>query len=68
MAHNSSALHMRSIYSKVDLTDATYVFSDKPAGSAFYQCSTYDTDMRVQRCMIELVEDAALLPRLYLGI
>ena len=60
-------LYTRSSHSKVDFSEATCFLFDKLAGSAFlHECSTYDIDMRVQRCAMEL-EDTALMAKLLSG-
>lgn len=66
-ASASSAMLTRSSLGKVDLKDALCFLCDEPAGSeGLHEASTYDIDMKVRRCAMEL-EDTALLAKLAPG-
>lgn len=63
----SLCMHTRSSHSRVDLKEAKCFLCDEPAGSAgLHNASTYDIDMKVRKCAMEL-EDTALLAKLAPG-
>ena len=57
-------MHTRSSHSSIDLKDNKCFLCNKPAESEdLHNAFTYDTDVKVHRCAIEL-EDTALLAKL----
>ena len=62
-----SAMQTRSSHEIVDLKEAKCFLCDEAAGSAgLHNASTYDIDMRVRKCAMEL-EDSSLLAKLAPG-
>ena len=62
-----SAMQTRSSHEIVDLKEAKCFLCDEAAGSAgLHKVSTYDIDMRVRKCAMEL-EDSSLLAKLAPG-
>lgn len=61
------SVHTRSNQGTVDLTEAKCFLCNEPAGPAgLHNASTYDIDVKVRRCAMEL-EDTALLAKLAPG-
>jgi hypothetical protein len=62
-----TAMRTRSSHERVGLKEAKCFLCDEPAGSAgLHSASTYDIDIKVRKCAMEL-EDAALLAKLASG-
>ena len=60
-------MQTHSRHERVDLKEAKCFLCDEPAGSAgLHNASTYDIDMKVRKCAMEL-EDTALLAKLAPG-
>ena len=64
---SESVMRTCSSHGRVDLKEASCFLCDEPAGTAgLHNASTYDIDMKVRRCAMEL-EDTALLAKLAPG-
>ena len=63
----SAIMQTCSSHERVDLKEAKCFLCDEPAGSAgLHNASTYDIDMKVRKCAMEL-EDTTLLAKLAPG-
>ena len=61
------SMQTRSSHGRIDLKEARCFFCDEPAGSAgLHNASTYDIDMKVRKCAMEL-KDTSLLAKLAPG-
>ena len=62
---SESVMRTRSSHGRVDLKEASCFLCDEPAGTAgLHNASTYNINMKVRRCAMEL-EDTALLAKLH---